>query len=192
MIEQAIAEWGYIAIALGVFLEGEAVVVSAGALAHRGVLSLPLVVLFATAGSLVWTQGFYQVGRRTGRSAMLAKTRWHERLTRVERAISRFGGAFVLVSRFAYGLGTATPALFGVIAYPRGRFLALDLVGALTWSTAVALAGFGLSAAVSRWVVQASLPTLLGAALLGALLLWLVIFSLALAVRRDPASAEPR
>ena len=41
-LEELIVRWGYLAIGFGVFLEGESVVILGGALAHRGLLSLPL------------------------------------------------------------------------------------------------------------------------------------------------------
>jgi membrane protein DedA with SNARE-associated domain len=45
MIETFVAQWGYLAVALSVFFEGEATLIAAGALAQRGLLSLPGVVL---------------------------------------------------------------------------------------------------------------------------------------------------
>jgi len=38
MWEQLVSRWGYIAVALGTFVEGEGVLLSAGAVAHLGLL----------------------------------------------------------------------------------------------------------------------------------------------------------
>ena len=51
------SELAYVVVALGVALEGETALVAAGALAHRGDLSLPLVMLAAFIGSVSADQG---------------------------------------------------------------------------------------------------------------------------------------
>ena len=41
---QLVQDYGYTAIAIGTFLEGEAILLSGGFAAHRGYLSLPIVI----------------------------------------------------------------------------------------------------------------------------------------------------
>ena len=50
MLQELVSRWGYLAIAIATFIEGEVVLIWAGALAHQGMLSLPLVALAATVG----------------------------------------------------------------------------------------------------------------------------------------------
>ena len=49
-MEQFVATYGYAAIALGTFFEGETILVIGGFLAHRGYLGLPGVI----AGAALW------------------------------------------------------------------------------------------------------------------------------------------
>ena len=66
MLESLIANYGYAAVLIGTFVEGETILVIAGFAAHRGYLSLPWVILLAFAGSLAGDQLWFYVGRRSG------------------------------------------------------------------------------------------------------------------------------
>ena len=50
--EELIQRFGYAAIIVGTFLEGETILVIGGFAAYRGYLSLPLVMVCALLGSL--------------------------------------------------------------------------------------------------------------------------------------------
>jgi membrane protein DedA with SNARE-associated domain len=52
MIEHWISRYGYLAVFLGTFLEGDTTLVLAGFTAHRGYLGLPQVIAAACAGTL--------------------------------------------------------------------------------------------------------------------------------------------
>ena len=71
-----IAEWvqsyGYAAVAAGTFLEGESVLLVAGAAAARGHLALPVVIAIAAFASFLGDQMYFWVGRRYG-TALLAR-----------------------------------------------------------------------------------------------------------------------
>ena len=65
MIEELISRWGYLGFAVGTFFEGETVLVVGGALAHKGLMSLPGVALSAFMGSLLGDQFWFLIGWRT-------------------------------------------------------------------------------------------------------------------------------
>jgi len=51
-LEEIISNYGYAALLIGTFIEGETILVLAGFAAHRGYLDLPLVVTCAFIGTL--------------------------------------------------------------------------------------------------------------------------------------------
>src|SRR5262245_557136 len=108
MLESLIIRWGYLAVGVGTFFEGEAILVLAGGLAHRGLLSLPLVVLAAFVGSVAGDQLWFQLGRRYGRALVARRPTWQARADTVQRRIDRHGGWFVFGFRFLYGIRTVT------------------------------------------------------------------------------------
>lgn len=150
MFESLIAHWGYAAIALGAFVEGEAVLLAAGALAQHGALSLPLVVCAGALGSVGWAQLWFRLGRRFGRAALERRPAWQARSEEMRRWLARYGAGFVLGFRFVSGIGTAAPVLLGASGYRLARFTAVDVIGAGLWAAAFSSAGFGAGAGLKR------------------------------------------
>jgi membrane protein DedA with SNARE-associated domain len=152
VFEDLVSRWGYIAVSLGTYVEGEAVLLSAGALAHARVLSLPLVVLAAMLGSAAWGQTWFQIGRMSGRGLMARRPHWQARAAALERWLARFGMWVLLFGRFLAGMGTLLPAMIGASGFPRWRFCVLDSLGAAIWATVLACAGFGIGAGLRKLV----------------------------------------
>jgi membrane protein DedA with SNARE-associated domain len=183
-----LSQCAYLAIGVGTYLEGEAVLLSAGALAHAGVLSLPLVVLVAALGSFAWGQTWFRLGRVSGQGLIARRPAWQAQAARVERWLSRSGLWVLLFGRFCVGMGTVLPVMIGVSGYAWRRFVLLDAIGALIWATIFACAGFGGAAAL-HGVFGRSLawPSLAIAAASLALCSWLVIELFAAGARRRAA-----
>ena len=51
LLEELITTYGYAAVGIGSFLEGETVLVLGGLAAHRGYLELPWVIVYAFLGT---------------------------------------------------------------------------------------------------------------------------------------------
>jgi membrane protein DedA with SNARE-associated domain len=141
-MEALIAQWGYLAIVLGTFFEGETVLALGGFVAHQGYLRLDLVILSAFAGSLCGDQFWFQVGRRFGR-------RWIERhpgkagtAEQVGRLLDRWGTWYVLSFRFFYGLRTVSPVAIGLSSITVSRFALLNAISAAVWAAVVGGLGY--------------------------------------------------
>ncbi|NUP04884.1 MAG: DedA family protein [Polyangiaceae bacterium] len=156
MLEELIAKWGYLALFVGTFFEGETMLIIAAALAHRGLLSLPLVMLSAGAGSLAGDQLWFVVGRRGGRSFLERRAEWAARATRMRAWLTHYGSAFVLGFRFLYGFRTVTPLMLGATGYHWKRFAVLNGIGAVLWSVAFSGLGWALGASLSQALGRAS------------------------------------
>ena len=145
MNHACLAHWGYLAVAVGTFLEGEATLLAAGAIAQRQNLYLPWVVLCGALGSIAWSQLWFRAGRRLGDALYQQRPEWRARASRVQRAIQSYACGYVLVCRFIIGMGTAGPAMFGAAGFSPRRFLLLDALGAALWSAALSATGWGVS-----------------------------------------------
>jgi membrane protein DedA with SNARE-associated domain len=174
MFEALIIRFGYLAIGLGTFFEGEAILVAAGALAHRGLLSLPLVMFWAFVGSVGGDQLWFYLGRRFGRPLLERHAGWSARANKVQHTLERYGNAFVFGFRFIYGVRTVTPVLLGVSRYPAMKFAALNLGGAVVWAVVVGGAGWGLGAALASLLKRVvRVEEVLGVACVTGVVLWL-------------------
>ncbi|EYF01469.1 DedA family protein [Chondromyces apiculatus] len=140
-LEHLLGMYGYWAVLLGTLLEGETILVLAGFAAHRGYLSLPLVMLAAFVGSLVGDQTYYWIGRRRGSAWLRNRPRWQARAEAVRRRLEQHPVAMILGFRFVYGVRTVSPFVIGASGVPAARFTPLNAVGAALWAALVG--GFG-------------------------------------------------
>jgi len=146
-LEQLVETYGYWAVLLGTFLEGETIVILAGFGAHRGYLTLPGVVLAAFAGSLASDQFFFFLGRRHAERILARRPRWRHNFERATRILERRQEVFMLGFRFLWGLRTISPFVLGASGVAPRRFLAFDLVATTTWAIAISLIGYALGEA---------------------------------------------
>jgi membrane protein DedA with SNARE-associated domain len=146
MSDELIARWGYLAVAIGTFIEGEAVLIAAGALAQKQGLDLPLLVSFAAAGSIAWSQLWFHTGRRAARLAIGLRPSWQARRAPFERFLLRHGRLFVLGFRWVAGMGTVCPALLGASGYAWRSFVLLDSAGAALWAAVFVGVGWSVAA----------------------------------------------
>ena len=149
-LEELVTRWGYPAIVLGTFFEGETVVLLGGAMAHRGLLTLPGVVLAAFAGSVAGDQLWFLAGKRWGLAAVERRPRWRVRVARMQRWLADYGTTFVVGFRFIYGIRTVSPLLLGASGYSQRRFAWLNAVGAAVWAASFAALGWGVGEGLRR------------------------------------------
>jgi membrane protein DedA with SNARE-associated domain len=186
-----IAQHGYAALAIGALLEGETMLLLAGAAAHDGLLQWPWVVAIAAlagfAGdTLLFALGRWQSPRVFARWPMLA-TRVRPR---IDGWLARHAGLTVVGVRFAYGLRVAGPLVLGTTSLRWPRFVAFNALGALAWAATFA----GLGALLG----EAALPVLhalerFGGELLPPLALLAAVFAVRVWQRSvdEPSSMAP-
>lgn len=136
-----IESYGYLAIVLGSFLDGETSVILGGIAAGERALSLPAVIGLAAFVNLAWDQFYFWLGRRHGPSLMARYPRIQPGFARTSRILERHQALFIVAMRFMVGLRVAGPIAIGVAGVRPLVFTALNAVGALLW--AIVFAGFG-------------------------------------------------
>ena len=143
-LEGLVEEWGYVAVLVGTFLEGETILVIAGVFAKLGRLELHYVMLCAFIGSLISDQLAFFIGRRWG-------TRWLARRPNIEAKVARARGLIerhqipiTLGFRFLYGLRNVIPFALGMSRMKTTRYIVLNVIGAAVWAVALAAGGYAL------------------------------------------------
>lgn len=150
MIEELIGRYGYLAILVGTFLEGETILVLGGFAAHRGLLWLPGVMLCAFVGSLASDQLFFYLGRRHGAAFVARRPRLQPGLARTRDLIDRWGTWLILSFRFIYGVRNVVPLALGMSRVPALRFTLLNMLGAGLWAVLVATLGWYVGSAAKQ------------------------------------------
>ncbi|MDE1168582.1 MAG: DedA family protein [Pseudomonas sp.] len=146
MLQQFLQDFGYLALFLGTFFEGETILVLAGFLAFRGYMDINLVMVVAFFGSYAGDQLWYFMGRKHGRKLLARKPRWQAMGDRALKHIQRHPDIWVLSFRFVYGLRTVMPVAIGLSGYPPRRYLLLNGIGAAVWAIVLALAAYKFGA----------------------------------------------
>jgi membrane protein DedA with SNARE-associated domain len=141
-LEQLITDYGYLAILIGTFLEGETIVILAGVAAHLGFIELPWVIVSAIVGSFSGDQLYYYLGRHWGPKIIARRLTWQEAAQKVYKHLHRHQYWLILTFRFYYGLRNVTPFAVGAAHIPRLRFFVLNLIGAIVWANVFALGGY--------------------------------------------------
>jgi membrane protein DedA with SNARE-associated domain len=137
-----ISSYGYLAILIGTFLEGETILILGGLAAHGGYLNLPLVILSAFIGTLFGDQLYFFIGRYKGLSLLETRPVWKEKSSKVFSLLEKHEVMLILGFRFLYGLRTVTPFLIGASKIKTSRFVKLNIIGAALWATVVGILGY--------------------------------------------------
>lgn len=140
---QLIHDFGYLAVAIGSFLEGEAVLLAGSLAAYHGHLELPLVFLIAALASFCGDLPYFFAGRRFGPRLIRRYPSIRRHRPTIEKLLHRHQVVMVLSLRYLYGLRIAGLVALGTSRIPALRFLVLDFLGALIWAGTVCATGYG-------------------------------------------------
>lgn len=146
-LQSFLASYGYYAILLLTFLEGETIVILAGIAASRGILNPWLVVLSAFIGSCTSDQIMFSLGKYLGPNVLKYFPRLSNNMDRVGVLIKKYDIFLILGFRFVYGVRNVTPIMLGISHVPHMKFLVLNIIGALVWAASFTAGGFFLQKA---------------------------------------------
>lgn len=142
-------EYGYIAILIGAFLEGETIVLAAGFLAHQGYLHAPYVALAAFCGSAASDQIMFFLARYKGEWFLRRFPRFASGVAALSRKVQGREVALILCFRFIYGMRNVTPVFLGLSPTPSKLFVPLNVASAAIWAAAFTVAGYFFGTALS-------------------------------------------
>jgi membrane protein DedA with SNARE-associated domain len=141
-LETAIQTYGYWAIVVGTFFEGETILILGGFAAHRGYLSLPWVIAAALAGTICGDQLFFFLGRWRARVTLERHPAWEGKVAKARKLMDRFKTPLLLVFRFLYGLRSVIPFVVGMSNISVPQFAFFNVMGAIVWAVAVGTVGY--------------------------------------------------
>lgn len=152
----------------GLVVPGETVMLTAGMLAAGGVAQLPLLLVVVAVAAVLGDSVGYWIGSKFGPALMTSRlgrkippSRWEWARDYVQRR----GAGAVVLGRWVGILRALVPAMAGMVRMPYRRFLAANIVGAVSWSAVVV--GLGYFAGASLAAAQSVLGTITVFALLG-------------------------
>jgi undecaprenyl-diphosphatase len=165
---------------LGLIAPGESVVLFAGFLAERGILSLRVLFPLVALGAVLGDSLGYEIGRHLGRPWLLSHGhRFGMRprhLERAEQFFDRHGPKAVFFGRWVGFARALVPFLAGSSRMRYRTFLLYNVLAAVSWGVVTLLIGYVAGASwrvVEKWIGRGGLALgVLGAAVALALILW--------------------
>ncbi|MCB1734749.1 MAG: DedA family protein [Gammaproteobacteria bacterium] len=141
-LETLVSTYGYAAVGIGAFVEGETIVMLGGFAAHRGYLELPWVILVAFLGSFIGDQFYFHLGRAKGEEWIRKLPHVGKKSDKVFALLNKHQTWLILGFRFLYGLRTVTPILVGAARISPARFFLLNFLGAMVWAIVIGAVGY--------------------------------------------------
>lgn len=158
-LNHLLANFGYLAIAIGSSFEGE-ITLLLGTLASReGILEFPGVILAAFLGTLIGDQFCFYLGRHLGQPFIARHRHWRERADYARRLLERYGAGFMVGQRFFYGLRSVIPFVIGTAHVSRLKFLLCNLLGTLIWTIVMGTIALLLGAAINQLLALLDKPS---------------------------------
>ncbi len=127
------------------FLPGDSLLFVAGACAASGLLEIQWLLLAFIVGAVLGDTVNYWIGNFVGLKVLQCRfpnILKKEYIDRTYGFYERYGGMTIFIARFVPLVRTFAPFLAGVGSMDYRRFLIYNVIGGVTWSVCVVLAGY--------------------------------------------------
>jgi membrane protein DedA with SNARE-associated domain len=148
--EEFIREFGYLAVFVGSFFEGETIIVAASFFASRRYLWLPGVIATAAVGAFLGHFFWFWIGRTRGTRVLKRYPRLKKSMHRGLLLFEKYGVAAIFISQYLYGVRISAAILFGLTNIATPRFAFYQFLSCVTWASLISLLGYFFGEALER------------------------------------------
>ncbi len=149
-----LSTYGYWLMAFGALIEGETFLIAGGIAAHKGYFHLGGLILLAVVGSTIHDCFFFFLGRLGGDRFIKKKPQLYEKAERILDLFEKYGIWLIIGLRFAYGLRTMIPTVFGISHISNAKFIFYDVLGGILWACTFILGGYFFGAVLDQVMTQ--------------------------------------
>jgi membrane protein DedA with SNARE-associated domain len=154
--ELFLEKFGYLAVIVGTFLEGETILVLAGFFASRDYLSMPGVIASAFAGAFGGHLFWFWLGRTKGVKLLNQFPQTQKHFGRGVRLFERYGALAIVLSQYLYGLRISCAIVVGISRISALKFISYQALSCITWAALIAGLGYYFGRAVERVLGKAA------------------------------------
>jgi membrane protein DedA with SNARE-associated domain len=141
-MEEFLYNYGYLALAIGTFLEGETAILVASSLVHSGFFKGPYTVVFGFFGSFISDWLYFIIGKLNGRYFIEKRPALKEKLKPTQKFFRTHRLQILFSYRFLYGFRVLLPLLIGMSDVRPLQFLGYSLAAGLVWASIVSTVGY--------------------------------------------------
>lgn len=154
--EQLLHEFGYLAVFIGTFLEGETILVMAGFFAERGYLQIFAVMAVAASGAYAGHVFWFWLGRTQGVRLLDRFPRMKRHFGKGIRIFERYGAPAIFITQWLYGLRITCAVIIGISRISAVKFLIYEAVTCVVWGIIIGAAGYYFGRAVEEILGKAA------------------------------------
>ncbi|ASG68647.1 membrane protein [Francisella halioticida] len=144
--------WGYLAVALAVFIEGEIFLIMVGIATAASLFSYPLVIIAATLGAIAHDNTIFILSKFIGKKLIQRKASWSYKAKKSSEFLEKYESLAILSIRFLYGLRTVTTLIVGLSKVSKYKFICLDALSSFVWSFIYITLGYLFGYAILKFV----------------------------------------
>ena len=134
--------YGYLALLIAIFIEGEVSVITASFAAHRGYLDIFVVFIIAFSATIASDWFWFFIGRRHGSRVLSKKQSFANKAKKVNTFLNRYPTLILIGYRFLYGFRIVVPVVIGMSDIKIKKFLFLSAIGTIFWAGIMTSAGY--------------------------------------------------
>ena len=154
--EQLLHQFGYLAVFIGTFLEGETILVMAGFFAERGYLRLFPVIVVAASGAYVGHVFWFWLGRTKGMKLLDRFPKMRKHFGKGIRIFERYGAPAIFITQWLYGLRVTCAVIIGISRISVIKFLIYEAITCVVWAIVIATLGYYFGRAVESVLGRAA------------------------------------
>jgi membrane protein DedA with SNARE-associated domain len=143
-VEDFLDHYGYIALTIGTFLEGETAILVASSLIHKGFFEGPYTVFFGFAGSFISDWLYYMIGRLNGKYFVEKRPKLKVKVAPVQRFFQHHKLQILISYRFLYGFRVIIPLIVGMSSIKPIQYLIYSIISGLIWATTISTVGYAV------------------------------------------------
>jgi len=171
--QQFVEQYGYWAVFIWTFIEGESVFIAAAALAAAHLMQPWKVIMVAACGAFAGHMVFFALGRWKGMQIILTVPFLARHYPKANLILDKYAHWSIFIFQYLYGTRIVAAILFGCSSIEAWRFILLQIVNCMSWSLIIYAVGHVLGTAGMAIMDRFGLIGLfvaMGAAALAALL----------------------
>jgi membrane protein DedA with SNARE-associated domain len=150
-LEELISRYGYAAIFVLTFFEGESVLIAAGFLAYNGYLDAINVIIVSSLASYIGHGTFFLIAlyKREAFIGLIQRV-VKVNLLKLESLMARYGTISIFISQWLYGFRLLSAAVLGISRMGTIKYFALQLISCLVWAVICTYSGYFFGATLKN------------------------------------------
>jgi membrane protein DedA with SNARE-associated domain len=169
--QQFVEQYGYWAVFIWTFIEGESVFIAAAALAAAGLLQPWKVIVVAACGAYIGHIVFFIIGRWKGMAVINAVPFLKRHYPKANMVLDRYAHWSIFIFQYLYGTRLVAAIMFGCSSIGFARFALLQIINCITWAIVIYAVGHALGMAgvaiLHRFGIAGLVAVIVAALLLG-------------------------